>query len=527
MQLSEFSFYISKASFDKSTQERRWLAVASDTNLDLTQERMSLELFKSFIDKAKNKVKVPDAFASKFWDGGMPYISVSHYLDLDGKYAAGIVDDLYIDGDKLKAKGRFFNNDIGIKVFDSVCKSLYSETGDGYEQKIRISIGFIDFAHRHGDFLFKRNSLSDLCPECKKGTKNKVYIDGQLVHLAVTRIPCNERTEFGLDLEEKSMTTRKQDAATIIGDELAEEIEQEHKMVGKTEDSLVIKKKKEESEDEDKEESEATEESKYEEDIKDTEDSDEEENDEKVKKSLEVVEKFGNGAMSFSELDQLEEAQKEYWRLSDVMYSFAGIAENILNWSQNPKEDMKSLVSELQTKLEEKTFKFQEKMDERLELVINKLDNNVDMVEKVEPHPLDESIMNLKSLYNSAIEKFDNEEDQLKHIQSGLDDVGKAILDSIKSKSEVETEQKSDTEVDVEKMIAKALSPIAEQLSKLSEQLAKTNEMPNQVNKTYIPRPRSLVSGDLVNKTEQQIDSPTPKLAAMIRGGTPKPKTRL
>ena len=519
MQLSEFSFYISKASFDKSTQERRWLAVASDTNLDLTQERMSLELFKSFIDKAKNKVKVPDAFASKFWDGGMPYISVSHYLDLDGKYAAGIVDDLYIDGDKLKAKGRFFNNDIGIKVFDSVCKSLYSETGDGYEQKIRISIGFIDFAHRHGDFLFKRNSLSDLCPECKKGTKNKVYIDGQLVHLAVTRIPCNERTEFGLDLEEKSMTTRKQDAATIIGDELAEEIEQEHKMVGKMEDSLVIKKKDEEKESEevDEEKEDSMEES-----------EDENEEDKKVKKSIEVsVEKFGNGAMSFGELEQLEEAQKEYWRLSDVMYSFTGIAENILNWSENPKEAMKSLVSELQTKLEEKTFKFQEKMDERLELVINKLDNSVDMVEKVEPHPLDESIMNLKSLYNSAIEKFDNEEDQLKHIQSGLDDVGKAILDSIKSKSEVETEQSSETEIDVEKMIAKALSPIAEQLSKLSEQLAKTNEMPNQVNKTYVPRPRSLVSGDLVNKTEQQIDSPTPKLAAMIRGGTPKPKTRL
>ena len=38
MQLSEFTFYISKASFDKTTQERRWSAVASDTDLDLSKE---------------------------------------------------------------------------------------------------------------------------------------------------------------------------------------------------------------------------------------------------------------------------------------------------------------------------------------------------------------------------------------------------------------------------------------------------------------------------------------------------------
>ena len=47
------------------------------------------------------------------------------------------------------------------------------------------------------------------------------------------------------------MTTRKEDAASIIGDELAEEIEQKSALVGKSEAMLVIKS---ESEEETKEE---------------------------------------------------------------------------------------------------------------------------------------------------------------------------------------------------------------------------------------------------------------------------------
>jgi hypothetical protein len=508
MQLSEFTFYISKASFDKTTQERRWMAVASDTDLDLSKEKMSLDVFKAFIERAKADIKVPAPFASKFWDGGMPYISVSHYLDLDGKWAAGIVDDLYIDGEKLKAKGKFFNNPIGIKVFDSVCKSLYSETGDGYEQKIRISIGFIDYAHKHGDVLFERKNLSEVCPYCAEGTKNKVYVDGQLVHLAVTRIPCNQRTEFGLDLEEKSMTTRKQDAATIVGDELAEEMEKEHSLIGKAEESLVIKKKKEDSEEES-----------------------EDEEDKKVKKSQATVAKFANGAMSFSEYEEKQEAQEQAWKLYDVMYTFGGIAENILSYSENPKEAMKTLVSELSTKLEEKTFKFQEKLDERLELVINKLDNNVELVQKAEPHPLDESLMNLKSLYDSAIESYETVDERLQAIQGGIDAVGEAILENVKSKSEATTEvQTSSSDESIERIIEKAIAPLAEKLAKITEQWNTVAESQNTVNKgVYIPKPRGMNSNDLATKSEVEVSSPTPKLAAMIRGTNKSqaPRTRL
>ena len=486
MQLSEFSFYISKASFDKTTQERRWSAVASDTDLDLSKEKMSLDVFKSFINKAKTDVKVPAPFASKFWDGGMPYVSVSHYLDLDGKWAAGVVEDLYIDGEKLKAKGKFSNNPIGIKVFDSVCKSLYSETGDGYEQKIRISIGFIDYAHKHGDILFERKNLSDTCPYCAKGMENKVYVDGQLVHLAVTRIPCNQRTEFGLDLEEKSMTTRKQDAATIVGDELAEEIEKEHSLIGKVEDSLVIKKKKDKPEDEEKDEEEkeeSTEEEKPTEDSeKDSDKESEDEEDEDKKKDKKVKKSEAVDLMPFAEY-------------------------------------------------QEKTLKFQEKLEERLELVINKLDNRVELVQKVEPHPLDESLMNLKSLYDSAIESYNTVDERLQAIQSGVDAVGEAILESVKSKSEAKpVEQATGSDENIERIIEKALAPLAEKIAKITEQWNTVVESQNTVNKgVYIPKPRGMNSSDLTTKSEVQSNSPTPKLAAMIRGAdkTQAPRTRL
>jgi len=53
----------------------------------------------------------------------------------------------------------------------------------------------------------------------------------------MTRVPVNQRTDMEV---ERAMTTRKEDAASIIGDELAEEIEDKAKLVGKSE-ALVIK----------------------------------------------------------------------------------------------------------------------------------------------------------------------------------------------------------------------------------------------------------------------------------------------
>src|SRR3990167_2925988 len=70
----------------------------------------------------------------------------------------------------------------------------------------------------------------------------KRYIKGHLIHLAMTRGPMNERTDMEV---EKSMTTRKEDALSIVEDEeLIEPIEEKAKLVGKSE--LIIKADEEE-----------------------------------------------------------------------------------------------------------------------------------------------------------------------------------------------------------------------------------------------------------------------------------------
>lgn len=225
--VKELSLYISKVSVDKAQGGKMcWRAVASDTSPDLYKESMSNDLYDDFIDRINKKSKVPEPFRevlNEEWEGGMPYLSIAHYKSGTGnKNVPGMPEKIYRDGDKLKAVGFLHENDMGRAVFRSLCEDLYSEKAkkDG---KIRISIGFLDLAHKHlgqgstPDYLFERKSLEDICPMCQEGSGDKVYLKGQLVHLALTRVPVNPRTDMEVA---KAMTieTRKQDAESIIGE---------------------------------------------------------------------------------------------------------------------------------------------------------------------------------------------------------------------------------------------------------------------------------------------------------------------
>ena len=229
--LVEFSTYICKTSFDKSTNKMRWRMTASDTGDDFYDERMSVELFNSFVRRINNDELVPETYRAILreksgWDGGMPYTSVSHYKSgSGGANIPGDVDAVYIDGETLKAKGTFRDTELGRAVFKSINEDLAKVSK--FDLPIRVSIGFLDFKHSHGDFVFERKSLEDVCPMCDNEAGNKQYLDGQLVHFAFTRIPANERTDVGL--EEKSMAdeirTREEDAESIVGKDLAEQLE--------------------------------------------------------------------------------------------------------------------------------------------------------------------------------------------------------------------------------------------------------------------------------------------------------------
>jgi len=245
--VEEFSLYISKASFDKATQERRWSAVTSDIDPDSYNDDMSLELYADFEKRIESKELPPERHRSDFWAGGLPYVSISHYLDLNGDGVPGPTDAVWIDGKCFKAKGRFYDTKLGRACFDAICKDLYGEEKSKHENKIRISIAFIDWMHRHksNGFEFVRESLDDVCPECLNEmiagkSDGKVFLRGHLIHLALTRVPVNERTS----MEVRSMVTQIDDAASIVGEELAEEISEKTKDELKAD--LVIKSEQEE-----------------------------------------------------------------------------------------------------------------------------------------------------------------------------------------------------------------------------------------------------------------------------------------
>lgn len=246
MSMAEMSLYISKASFDKKTQEMRWSAVASDTDLDECEERMSIGLYNDFIRRAVENESPPEELCTEAWCGGMPYLSLAHYSDLNGKGIVGPTSILYVDGKKLKGRGTFEDNALGKACFNSICEDLYSEE-KSEQEKIRVSIGFLDWAHYHGDIKFERKNLTDRCPMCALGIGDKMFAKGHLLHLALTRVPVNARTDI-LPLVEESMITQKEDAESIAGEELAEDLDDLEKAAQLVDKSEAVVERAEEDE---------------------------------------------------------------------------------------------------------------------------------------------------------------------------------------------------------------------------------------------------------------------------------------
>lgn len=238
--VSEFSFTITKATYDKVTDERRWAGTLSDTAKDVFDEKMSLQLFQEFITHVTQNDPIPEPFQTEYYKGGMPYVSLSHYPDLNGKAVLGKTTDLYIDGKMLKAKGNFEDTPLGRAAFNAVCKSLY-DTTEKDKKPVRLSIGFLDMGHVHGDKEFIRHSLKDVCPMCLDNIGDKEYRSGYLVHEALTRVPANPRTEIVAEVTKMAdIKTQLEDAVSIVGEELAAGVDKENTMVGKSE-ALVIK----------------------------------------------------------------------------------------------------------------------------------------------------------------------------------------------------------------------------------------------------------------------------------------------
>jgi hypothetical protein len=249
--IAQASLVITKAAFDKAepdpNKKRRIAMTNSDTLPDLYEESMSLELYRDMNDRIANNTPIPEAFQEVIcegedWCGGMPYLSIAHYRAGAGKKnVPGDVESVYVDGKQLKSKAYLYDNPLGRSLFDAICADDVKKS-DTSHQPVRVSIGFLDLEHEHivegKSVIFTRTELGQKCPLCTKGIGGKIYKKGHLVHLAATRVPVNPRTEMGL--EQKSMDeiiTKKDDAASIIGNELAEELESK----SLADDVLVIK----------------------------------------------------------------------------------------------------------------------------------------------------------------------------------------------------------------------------------------------------------------------------------------------
>lgn len=223
--------YISKASLQDGVM--RWSAVNSDTDWDLYGERMSLELYHKMLGYIRDKVLPPAQFrnmvTSEYWKGGMPYVSLSHYPDLNGRAVPGKPTELFIDGNQLKAKGILFDTKLGRAVWKSLKEDEINTKSNTDNDRIRISIAFLDLAHKHGENgeVFVRDSILKPCPGCIRKEGNKIYLDGYLVHLALTRVPVNPRSimEVEKSMAKGKIQTRKEDALSIVQDaDLVEEI---------------------------------------------------------------------------------------------------------------------------------------------------------------------------------------------------------------------------------------------------------------------------------------------------------------
>lgn len=237
----EMSMSIVKLS--NKSGEMRWRSVNSDTDKDLFDESMSVELFNDMVRRINDNVPFPEEFKSAIceegWCGGMPYISLAHYRSggINKVNVPGEILSIYVDNKRLKSTGRMFDTPLGKAVYRSIEKDLVEKRND----KVRISIGFLDLEHSHGNkYTFVRKSVSDKCHLCSQGVKDKIYKKGVLVHLALTRIPANPRTDMEV---EKSMTTKREDLESIIEDpevlkglELKSQAEVEELLVVKTDD---------------------------------------------------------------------------------------------------------------------------------------------------------------------------------------------------------------------------------------------------------------------------------------------------
>jgi hypothetical protein len=513
-ELTEFSLII-KASQDPVSNEMRWKMSASDVGEDSYNDNMSIELYQDFIKRIESSELAPEQFRSSFWKGGMPYLSISHYPDLDGKAVLGMPEATYIDGDCNKAcfksKGTFYDTPIGKAAFEAV-KDNPNQPED---KKVRVSIGFLDWSHVHksNNYKFIREDDEDICPECLKEAMKgksvgKIYLAGQLVHLALTRVPANKRTEMEVD---KSMTTRKEDAESIIG-ELAEDIDKEAKLVGKSE-ALVIKAEDDIEVDKAMTQAEAEKEC-----------TDPKTN--KVDRDC-VARKMGKRTGDGSKPTSGDRGQ-DGGNTIVAKPTRGGVAPKSTAVAEDEPCDCNDPTNMEKEECNGKGKKQKSEVD--LSEAITKLDEikamlkpKSDVVE-AKPHILDATITKLKADFDDATTVGNlSVDDRLKLLQPAFDQLGEVVKEKVSISAIPAQENRSEVTqnvtTDIVQAFSEALKPLQQQLGLLSAQMAEMKK-PNVVQTQSVTPERRSLNPQLIQQKSVAVKSETPNLRKLIEATT-------
>ena len=229
----EVDFVITKASLGKDGI-MRWNATTSKFGEDSQHDDVTLDFYR---------------FAAQLVEDGetpSPALVVSHYDDprlavaldpIPDIFVAGDTDAIYIDGNKPKAKGTFRNTDLGKAVFEAAQTDLRNNLP--HEERIRISMAF--------------RPTDDGIEKSEDGVTH--YYKGMIRHFAVTRRPVVKETELITEQTEKAepMVTKLEDATSIVGPELATQLDAEYRQrlqleKSGTESGLIEKAEEEEKE---------------------------------------------------------------------------------------------------------------------------------------------------------------------------------------------------------------------------------------------------------------------------------------
>lgn len=478
--------FINRVSEDPQTGVRRWYSTSSGVKRDLYGERMSKSLFRDFIKRIELRESPPEPFTSKAWTGGLPYLGVAHYLDLEGEGIAGDTVRVWPDGTFLKMKGTFANNKLGNAAYDAIKQDIRDNVP--HDERVRVSIAFVDYGHEHEHIgQFERKSLMDKCPYCEAGKEDKIYQKGQLVHLALTRRPAYP--EADIQLEEKSMSQRKDDAASIVGEELAEGLEENSKLTERSADidpdAIVVREDAPEKE-MDGEDEEGKKKKKKEED----EDSEEEEM---------VYESLG-GAKSLDEADSYITSRSKDVPLLDSWAIFASVLVNIAG--DDNTEAVYSTVSEFQERLDIMALRALMKVSDLIEreeavggeevveapveapaegeeageevaepaVEANPEEEGEIMPEKSEAiHPLDEALVSLKDSFDEVMAEPMSEAERLIALQEPVNALAASIKRSIETP--VEGVSIGDGEA-VKALVAEAVAPFMAEIARLNASIS-------------------------------------------------------